>query len=104
MGSPADADADAGALVVQVLTAAPLPPAESDFFDLLKLFFPAVYDIKYLMKFCDNLHGEPRPAPTSPLEIPGHAPEGRGGGWFPSKWAFSLKRGPPCACVWLQGG
>lgn len=22
-----------------------------------QIFFPAVYDIKYLMKFCDNLHG-----------------------------------------------
>ena len=23
----------------------------------LQLYFPTVYDIKYLMKFCDNLHG-----------------------------------------------
>ena len=38
-------------------TAAPLPPSEADFFDLLKLFVPTVYDIKYLMKFCNNLHG-----------------------------------------------
>lgn len=22
-----------------------------------QIFFPSVYDIKYLMKFCDNLHG-----------------------------------------------
>lgn len=43
--------------LLKVLTAAPLPPTEHDFFDLLKLFFPTVYDIKYLMKFCDNLHG-----------------------------------------------
>ena len=43
--------------LLKVLTAAPLPPTEQDFFDLLKLFFPTVYDIKYLMKFCDNLHG-----------------------------------------------
>jgi CCR4-NOT transcription complex subunit 7/8 len=43
--------------LLKVLTAAPLPPSEADFFDLLKLFFPNVYDIKYLMKFCDNLHG-----------------------------------------------
>jgi CCR4-NOT transcription complex subunit 7/8 len=41
----------------QVLTAAPLPPLEADFFELLRIFFPALYDIKYLMKFCDNLHG-----------------------------------------------
>lgn len=43
--------------LLKVLTAAPLPQSETDFFDLLKLFFPNVYDIKYLMKFCDNLHG-----------------------------------------------
>ena len=43
--------------LLKVLTAAPLPTSEADFFDLLKLFFPTVYDIKYLMKFCDNLHG-----------------------------------------------
>jgi hypothetical protein len=24
---------------------------------LPQIFFPTVYDIKYLMKFCDNLHG-----------------------------------------------
>ena len=23
----------------------------------LQLFFPQIFDIKYLMKFCDNLHG-----------------------------------------------
>ena len=23
----------------------------------LQIYFPTVYDIKYLMKFCDNLHG-----------------------------------------------
>ena len=43
--------------LIKVLTAAPLPEAEPDFFELLRTFFPAVYDIKYLMKFCDNLHG-----------------------------------------------
>lgn len=24
---------------------------------LMRTYFPKVYDIKYLMKFCDNLHG-----------------------------------------------
>lgn len=24
---------------------------------LSQIYFPTVYDIKYLMKFCDNLHG-----------------------------------------------
>lgn len=43
--------------LLKVLTCAPLPKSETDFFELLKIFFPCVYDIKYLMKFCDNLHG-----------------------------------------------
>eukprot|EP00890_Picochlorum_soloecismus_P006411 jgi/Picsp_1/6771/NSC_04111-R1_protein len=43
--------------LLKVLTASPLPAEESEFFDLLKLFFPMVYDIKYLMKFCNHLHG-----------------------------------------------
>lgn len=43
--------------LLKVLTAAPLPAEESEFFELLKLFFPTLYDIKYLMKFCNNLHG-----------------------------------------------
>ncbi|KAF8056234.1 CAF1-7 [Scenedesmus sp. PABB004] len=43
--------------LLKVLTAQPLPAAESEFFELLNLYFPNVFDIKYLMKFCDNLHG-----------------------------------------------
>jgi len=43
--------------LLKVVTCQPLPGNESEFFDLLKLYFPTVYDIKYLMKFCDNLHG-----------------------------------------------
>ena len=42
---------------LQVLTCQPLPSAEPEFFELLNLYFPCVFDIKYLMKFCDNLHG-----------------------------------------------
>ena len=34
-----------------------MPHAESEFFELLALYFPSIYDIKYLMKFCGNLHG-----------------------------------------------
>eukprot|EP00891_Asterochloris_glomerata_P000743 jgi/Astpho2/743/Aster-00606 len=43
--------------LLKVLTCQPLPPTEEEFFELLKIYFPTVYDIKYLMKFCDNLHG-----------------------------------------------
>eukprot|EP00894_Picocystis_sp_ML_P003344 jgi/Pico_ML_1/53861/g4331.t1 len=30
---------------------------EEDFFEILRIFFPRIYDIKYMMKFCDSLHG-----------------------------------------------
>lgn len=43
--------------LLKVLTCQPLPSAEPEFFELLNLYFPCVFDIKYLMKFCDNLHG-----------------------------------------------
>lgn len=43
--------------LLKVLTCQALPTSEPDFFKLLKVYFPIVYDIKYLMKFCTNLHG-----------------------------------------------
>uniref|UniRef100_A0A061SEB7 poly(A)-specific ribonuclease n=1 Tax=Tetraselmis sp. GSL018 TaxID=582737 RepID=A0A061SEB7_9CHLO len=43
--------------LLKVLTCQPLPETETEFFELLKIYFPVLYDIKYLMKFCDNLHG-----------------------------------------------
>lgn len=43
--------------LLKVLMANPLPPDETSFFDLLRLFFPSFYDIKYLMKTCKSLKG-----------------------------------------------
>lgn len=43
--------------MVKLLTCQPLPVTESEFFELLNIYFPAFYDMKYLMKFCDALHG-----------------------------------------------
>eukprot|EP00243_Klebsormidium_subtile_P005841 TRINITY_DN239_c0_g1_i1.p1 TRINITY_DN239_c0_g1~~TRINITY_DN239_c0_g1_i1.p1 ORF type:complete len:280 (+),score=56.07 TRINITY_DN239_c0_g1_i1:259-1098(+) len=43
--------------LLKLLTCQNLPSGESDFFQLMRTYFPKVYDIKYLMKFCDNLHG-----------------------------------------------
>jgi len=43
--------------LLKVLTNKNLPDEEDDFFDLLRLYFPIVYDIKYLMKSCKTLKG-----------------------------------------------
>jgi CCR4-NOT transcription complex subunit 7/8 len=43
--------------LLKVLTCIPLPEDESDFFDLLHIYFPCIYDIKYLMKGCKSLKG-----------------------------------------------
>lgn len=43
--------------LLKLLTCQNLPSEESDFFNLLRVYFPKVYDIKYLIKFCNNLHG-----------------------------------------------
>jgi CCR4-NOT transcription complex subunit 7/8 len=34
-----------------------LPVDEIEFFELLKLYFPCIYDIKFIMKACKNLKG-----------------------------------------------
>ncbi|PKI83290.1 CCR4-NOT core DEDD RNase subunit [Malassezia vespertilionis] len=43
--------------LLKVVTSLPLPAQERDFFDLLHLWFPCVYDIKYLMRSCKALKG-----------------------------------------------
>ncbi|XP_043925478.1 CCR4-NOT transcription complex subunit 8 [Protopterus annectens] len=43
--------------MVKLLTDSPLPEEEQDFFQILNLFFPTIYDVKYLMKSCKNLKG-----------------------------------------------
>ena len=40
-----------------MLTASNLPAEESEFLELLQLYFARVYDIKYLMKSCKSLKG-----------------------------------------------
>lgn len=34
-----------------------MPAEEADFFDFLRIYFPNIYDVKYLMKSCKNLKG-----------------------------------------------
>lgn len=43
--------------LLKILTSTPLPSDESEFFELLKIFFPKIYDVKYLMKSCKSLKG-----------------------------------------------
>lgn len=59
--------------LLKVLTCKPLPLTESEFFELLRTYFPAIYDIKFIASSCENLKGglnklaellEVRPAAT----------------------------------------
>lgn len=43
--------------MMKLLTCKDLPNEESEFFDLLHVYFPSIYDIKYLMKSCKTLKG-----------------------------------------------
>lgn len=43
--------------LLKLLTDQNLPAEESEFFDLLRIYFPTIYDVKYLMKSCKNLKG-----------------------------------------------
>ncbi|KAF6035400.1 hypothetical protein EB796_006292 [Bugula neritina] len=43
--------------LLKVLTNDLLPTTESEFFELVRIYFPKLYDVKYLMKSCKNLHG-----------------------------------------------
>ncbi|KAG0276052.1 CCR4-NOT transcription complex subunit 7 [Linnemannia exigua] len=43
--------------LLKILTCSPMPAEEGDFFELLRTYFPCIYDIKYLMKSCKNLKG-----------------------------------------------
>lgn len=43
--------------LLKALTAQNMPDTMSGFFDLIRVYFPVVYDIKHLMRFCGSLHG-----------------------------------------------
>ena len=43
--------------LLSMLTNQNLPEGETEFFETLKVYFPNVYDVKYLMKSCKNLKG-----------------------------------------------
>ena len=43
--------------LLKVLSCKQLPTTEQDFFNLLYIYFPGIYDIKFLMKSCKTLKG-----------------------------------------------
>jgi len=43
--------------LLKLLTCKCLPAEEHEFLDLIRTFFPCIYDIKYLMKSCKSLKG-----------------------------------------------
>lgn len=44
--------------LLKLSTCAPLPPTEAEFFELLALYFPTVFDMKFIMKHLEGgLHG-----------------------------------------------
>ncbi|XP_010932239.1 probable CCR4-associated factor 1 homolog 7 [Elaeis guineensis] len=45
------------AYLLKILTCRRLPESLEEFFELVGAFFPIVYDIKHLMRFCNNLYG-----------------------------------------------
>lgn len=42
---------------MKLMTCTPLPATQDDFFGMLTMFFPTLFDIKYIMKYCENLPG-----------------------------------------------
>ncbi|CAF1823705.1 BnaC04g12640D [Brassica napus] len=43
--------------LLKLLTCQDLPETQVGFFEMIRVYFPRVYDIKHLMKFCNSLHG-----------------------------------------------
>ncbi|KAL2482775.1 putative CCR4-associated factor 1-like protein 7 [Forsythia ovata] len=43
--------------LLKLLTCQSLPDTQAGYLDLIKMYFPIVYDIKHLIRFCNSLHG-----------------------------------------------
>lgn len=43
--------------LLKLLTCQRLPDTQEGFFSMINMYFPTLYDIKHLMKFCNSLHG-----------------------------------------------
>jgi CCR4-NOT transcription complex subunit 7/8 len=63
--------------LLKVVTCDALPDDEAQFHELLHLYFPCIYDIKYLMKSCKSLRGGLQDvADTLAVRAGRHAPVG----------------------------
>ncbi|XP_057967875.1 probable CCR4-associated factor 1 homolog 6 [Malania oleifera] len=43
--------------LLKLLTCKNLPETQVEFFNLINMYFPTLYDVKHLMRFCNSLHG-----------------------------------------------
>ena len=64
--------------LLNLLTNQDLPKTENEFFDILKIYFPCVYDVKYLMKSCKNLKGGLQEV-ANELDVPRIGPQHQAG-------------------------
>merc|ERR1712226_301364 len=64
--------------LINLLTSQNLPKSKREFFELLKTYFPNVYDVKYLMKSCKNLKGGPQEV-ANELEVRRVGPQHQAG-------------------------
>lgn len=55
--------------LIKLLSNANLPEEEVDFFEILRLYFPVIYDVKYLMKSCKSLKVPPVHPPPTPEHV-----------------------------------
>lgn len=64
--------------MVRILSGSPLSLEEAEFFQHLRLYFPNIYDVKYLMKSCKNLKGGLQEV-ADQLEIKRYGPQHQAG-------------------------
>ncbi|KAJ3306109.1 CCR4-NOT transcription complex subunit 7 [Kappamyces sp. JEL0829] len=64
--------------LLKLSTCLPLPSEETEFFEYLSLYFPSIYDIKYMMKSCKSLKGGLQDV-ADDLQIPRIGPQHQAG-------------------------
>jgi len=64
--------------LLKLVSCAALPPSEAEFFELLKIWFPCIYDIKFLMRSTKNLKGGLQDV-ADELQVPRIGPQHQAG-------------------------